>query len=146
MTHNLRASMPTWEGKPLNSYEYMEIQHKSFFNDLLLNKKQEIYNIIKAGEQSLSEPCHNYSDAVDTASQSENFEQLLNSRKLNLSRIQDINNAINAVSNDEYGFCQSCGIEIGVGRLLANPTALLCVDCQSIKEFQQSSPKGLVRL
>jgi DnaK suppressor protein len=38
---------------------------------------------------------------------------------------------------DEYGYCSSCGAEIGLKRLEARPTASLCIDCKTIEEVRE---------
>ena len=37
----------------------------------------------------------------------------------------------------DYGWCERCGIEIGIRRLEARPTADLCVDCKTLNEIKE---------
>ncbi|NOQ14412.1 MAG: RNA polymerase-binding protein DksA, partial [Methyloprofundus sp.] len=39
--------------------------------------------------------------------------------------------------SDDYGYCESCGIEIGVRRLEARPTADQCIDCKTLDEIRE---------
>lgn len=50
------------------------------------------------------------------------------------SAIRDIEVALRRLQNEDYGFCEECGEEIGVARLKARPTATLCVSCQAALE------------
>jgi len=43
---------------------------------------------------------------------------------------------------DDYGWCDSCGVEIGIRRLEARPTATLCIDCKTLDEIKERSYGG----
>lgn len=49
-------------------------------------------------------------------------------------RRNEIEDALRRMDNGDYGTCEECGEEIGLARLMANPTAQLCVHCQSDRE------------
>ena len=49
-------------------------------------------------------------------------------------RLLQINAALKALADDEYGYCRKCGEEIGYGRLKARPEAPFCLVCQSASE------------
>ena len=49
-------------------------------------------------------------------------------------RIRQIKEALEDIQNNEYGICQSCGEDIAVKRLKANPTARHCIDCKAAIE------------
>ncbi|RTZ58597.1 MAG: RNA polymerase-binding protein DksA, partial [Gammaproteobacteria bacterium] len=51
--------------------------------------------------------------------------------------IKKINEALELIEQDEYGYCESCGVEIGVQRLEARPTATLCIDCKTLQEIRE---------
>ena len=42
-----------------------------------------------------------------------------------------------ALDNGDYGYCEVCGVEIGVRRLEARPTATLCIDCKTLDEIKE---------
>ena len=46
------------------------------------------------------------------------------------------------IEEDDYGFCDQCGIDIGVRRLEARPTAELCVDCKTLDEIREKQITG----
>ncbi len=45
--------------------------------------------------------------------------------------------ALKEIESGGYGFCESCGIEIGIRRLEARPTATLCIDCKTLDEIRE---------
>jgi DnaK suppressor protein len=51
--------------------------------------------------------------------------------------IKKIDEAIAKIDAGEYGYCESCGIEIGLKRLEARPTATLCIDCKTLDELRE---------
>ena len=48
-----------------------------------------------------------------------------------------IDEAIASLEGGDYGFCEACGIEIGIRRLEARPTATLCYDCKVLDEIRE---------
>jgi DnaK suppressor protein len=51
--------------------------------------------------------------------------------------IKKIDETIGRIDADEYGYCESCGVEIGLKRLEARPTATLCIDCKTLDELRE---------
>jgi DnaK suppressor protein len=51
--------------------------------------------------------------------------------------IKKIDETIGRIDAGEYGYCDSCGIEIGLKRLEARPTATLCIDCKTLDELRE---------
>jgi DnaK suppressor protein len=51
--------------------------------------------------------------------------------------IKKIDEALMNLDNDEYGYCEACGVEIGIRRLEARPTATLCIDCKTLDEIRE---------
>ncbi len=41
------------------------------------------------------------------------------------------------IDKDDYGYCENCGIEIGLKRLEVRPTATLCIDCKTLDELKE---------
>ena len=54
-----------------------------------------------------------------------------------LDRIKKIDSTLDLLDNHEYGYCESCGVEIGIRRLEARPTASLCIDCKTLEEIKE---------
>lgn len=51
--------------------------------------------------------------------------------------IKKIDETLGKIDADEYGYCESCGVEIGLKRLEARPTATLCIDCKTLDEIRE---------
>ena len=51
--------------------------------------------------------------------------------------IKKIDETIVKIDAGEYGCCESCGVEIGLKRLEARPTATLCIDCKTLDELRE---------
>ncbi|MFA0698803.1 TraR/DksA C4-type zinc finger protein, partial [Vibrio sp. 10N.222.49.C9] len=56
--------------------------------------------------------------------------------------IKKIEKTLNKIEEDEFGFCDSCGVEIGIRRLEARPTADLCIDCKTLAELKEKQMQG----
>ena len=67
----------------------------------------------------------------------EEFSLELRTRDRERKLIKKIEKTINLIKEDDFGFCESCGIEIGIRRLEARPTADLCVDCKTLAEIKE---------
>ena len=79
----------------------------------------------------------NFPDPNDRATQEEEFSLELRTRDRERKLIKKINEAQKRLDDDEYGYCEECGIEIGVERLEARPTAELCFDCKTLEEKRE---------
>lgn len=51
--------------------------------------------------------------------------------------IKKIDETLQLIEDEEYGWCDSCGVEIGIRRLEARPTATLCIDCKTLAEIHE---------
>lgn len=73
-------------------------------------------------------------DDTDFASQlaQQGINIAMHRRKM--ARISELESALRRLSETDYGICEECGDDIGVARLKANPSARLCVHCQSALE------------
>jgi DnaK suppressor protein len=51
--------------------------------------------------------------------------------------IKKIEEMLAKIDSGDYGFCDNCGVEIGLNRLEARPTATLCIDCKTLDEIRE---------
>jgi DnaK suppressor protein len=79
----------------------------------------------------------NFPDPADRASQEEEFSLELRARDRERKLIKKIDKTLQLIEDEEYGWCESCGVEIGVKRLEARPTADMCVDCKTLAEIKE---------
>ncbi|TAL61374.1 MAG: RNA polymerase-binding protein DksA, partial [Legionella sp.] len=84
----------------------------------------------------------NFPDPSDRASQEEEFSIELRTRDRERKLIKKIEDGLERLRNDDFGYCEACGIEIGLKRLEARPTATLCIDCKTLSEIKEKQNQG----
>jgi DnaK suppressor protein len=78
-----------------------------------------------------------FADPSDRASQESDIALELRNRDRERKLIKKIDETIARIDKDDYGYCENCGIEIGLRRLEARPTATLCIDCKTLAEMKE---------
>jgi len=78
----------------------------------------------------------NFPDPNDRASQESEFAMELRTRDRERKLIKKIDESISDLEED-YGYCSHCGVEIGIRRLEARPTATQCIDCKTLNEIRE---------
>jgi DnaK suppressor protein len=73
----------------------------------------------------------------DRATQESEFSLELRTRDRERKLIKKIDEALERIETHEYGYCEACGVEIGIRRLEARPTATLCIDCKTLDEIRE---------
>lgn len=117
--------------------EYMCDRQKEHFRTILNAWKQQLMEEVDRTLHHMQDEAENYPDPNDRASQEENFSLELRARDRERKLIKKIENTIQRIDDDEYGYCDACGIEIGIRRLEARPTATLCIDCKTLEEIRE---------
>lgn len=122
--------------------EYMNEKQLAHFKSILLNWKQNLMEEVDRTVHNLQEEAVNYADPNDRASQEEEFSLELRARDRERKLVKKINQTIERINEDDYGFCDECGIEIGIRRLEARPTATMCIDCKTLAEIKEKQIGG----
>ncbi len=117
--------------------EYMNEKQLQHFKDLLLAWKTELMEEVDRTVSHMQDEASNFPDPADRASQEEEFSLELRTRDRERKLIKKIDKTIEQIDADDYGFCESCGVDIGIRRLEARPTATLCVDCKTLAEIKE---------
>lgn len=117
--------------------EYMNEAMSQHFRDILQNWKRELMEEVDRTVHHMQDEAANFPDPNDRASQESDFTMELRTRDRERKLIKKIDESLNAIDNGEYGYCEQCGIEIGIRRLEARPTATLCIDCKSLDEIRE---------
>ncbi len=117
--------------------EYMSDEQLSHFRKILLSWKQELMEEVDRTVHHMKEDASNFADPSDRATQEEEFSLELRTRDRERKLIKKIDKTIDRIEKDDYGFCDSCGVEIGIRRLEARPTATLCIDCKTLAEIKE---------
>lgn len=128
--------------EPAPGEEYMNEQQLAHFRQLLLDWKQDLMEEVDRTVRHLQEDANNYADPADRATQEEGFSLELRTRDRERKLLKKINETIDKIDDDDYGFCEACGVEIGIRRLEARPTATLCVDCKTLAELKEKQLGG----
>ena len=117
--------------------EYMNEKQVAHFRAILLAWKKELMEEVDRTLSYMQDEAANFPDPNDRASQESDFTMELRTRDRERKLIKKIDEAINTLDEEEYGYCESCGIEIGIRRLEARPTATLCIDCKTLDEIRE---------
>ena len=78
-----------------------------------------------------------FADPNDRATQESDMGLELRNRDRERKLIKKINEMLAKIDAGEYGYCEKCGVEIGLNRLEARPTATLCIDCKTLDEIRE---------
>ena len=122
--------------------EYMNDKQKEHFKALLLAWKKELMEEVDRTVTHMKDAASNFPDPADRASQEEEFSLELRTRDRERKLIKKIDSTLELLETDDYGYCEACGVEIGVRRLEARPTATLCVDCKTLDEIKEKQTMG----
>jgi DnaK suppressor protein len=117
--------------------EYMGAEQLQHFKNLLLAWKTELMEEVVRTVSHMQDEASNFPDPADRASQEEEFSLELRTRDRERKLIKKIDKTIEHIDADDYGFCDSCGVDIGIRRLEARPTATQCVDCKTLAEIKE---------
>ncbi|MBE0482502.1 MAG: RNA polymerase-binding protein DksA [Bacterioplanes sp.] len=117
--------------------EYMSDAQLEHFASILRNWKQELMEEVDRTKEHMQTELNNYADPNDRASQEEEFNLELRTRDRERKLIKKIEKTLDIIDKGDYGYCVACGIEIGVRRLEARPTADLCIDCKTLAEIKE---------
>lgn len=117
--------------------EYMNDKQKDHFRKILLNWRDELMQEVDRTVHHMQDEAANPPDPADRATLEEEFSLELRTRDRERRLIKKIDSTIELIANDDYGYCDSCGVEIGIRRLEARPTANKCIDCKTLDEIKE---------
>jgi DnaK suppressor protein len=117
--------------------EYMNDEQIAHFRDILLTWKRELMEEVDRTVHHMQDDAANFPDPNDRATQESEFSMELRARDRERKLIKKIDESIRNLDNDEFGYCEACGVEIGIRRLEARPTATLCIDCKILDEIRE---------
>ena len=123
--------------EPAKDEEYMSTQQMEHFRAILLQWKQSLMEEVDRTVGHMKSDATNFPDPNDRATQEEEFSLELRTRDRERKLIKKIDESITKIDEDEYGFCDSCGVEIGIRRLEARPTANMCIECKTLEEIRE---------
>ncbi|MGB5395932.1 MAG: RNA polymerase-binding protein DksA [Gammaproteobacteria bacterium] len=122
--------------------EYMSDAQLAHFTEMLKAWKIDLMAEVDRTVGHMKDEAANFPDPADRATQEEEFSLELRARDRERKLIKKINESLDAINSGEYGYCETCGIEIGLKRLEARPTATQCIDCKSMDEIKEKQTRG----
>jgi len=134
---------------PEQSYKsvapYKPKKGEAYMNPKQLDHFRQIMNEIKAGlgkdidrtVHTMQDEATVFADPNDRATQESDMGLELRNRDRERKLIKKINEMLAKIDSGEYGYCENCGVEIGLDRLEARPTATLCIDCKTLDEIRE---------
>ena len=120
----------------------MSESQRNHFRSILKAWRQELMEEVDRTVNHMQDEAANFPDPADRASQEEEFSIELRTRDRERKLIKKIDKTLVRVDDNDYGFCDQCGVDIGVRRLEARPTANLCVDCKTLDEIKEKQITG----
>ena len=140
MTENVKAHASPFSFTPYQEKEgeeYMNEVQLEHFSGILHNWKKELMHEVDRTVVHMKDEAANFPDPNDRATQESEFSLELRTRDRERRLIKKIDDALKDIESGDYGYCETCGIEIGIRRLEARPTATLCIDCKTLDEIRE---------
>ena len=122
--------------------EYMNDAQLEHFTTILSAWRKHLMKEVDRTVDHMKDDSANLPDPVDRASQEEEFNFELKTRDRERKLIKKIEESIETIKAGDYGYCEGCGVEIGIKRLEARPTATLCIDCKTLQEIKEKQIRG----
>ena len=121
---------------------YMNVKQKKHFLDILVSWREQLQIEQDRTADKIQKNVSHFPDESDRATHEEEFTLELRTRERERKLLSKIKESIDDLNSDDYGYCASCGIEIGIRRLEARPTATRCIDCKTIEEIHERQQYG----
>ena len=128
--------------KPKKGEDYMSEGQIEHFTEILDAWKSELMSEVDRTVDHMKDEAANFPDPADRATQEEEFSLELRTRDRERKLIKKIDDTMGLMSSGEYGYCDTCGVEIGLRRMEARPTATQCIDCKSLDEIKEKQTRG----
>jgi DnaK suppressor protein len=123
--------------KPKRGEAYMNEKQEAHFKAILEAWKTSLIDEVGRTVHHMQDEAANFPDPNDRASQETEFSIELRTRDRERKLIKKIDETLDKLADHEYGYCETCGVEIGIARLEARPTANQCIDCKTLEEIRE---------
>ncbi len=117
--------------------DYMNKAQVEHFRELLNEWKSVLMEEVDRTVHHMQDEAANFPDPNDRATQESEFTMELRARDRERKLIKKIDESLNHLESEDFGYCEKCGVEIGVRRLEARPTATMCIDCKTLEEIRE---------
>jgi DnaK suppressor protein len=132
---SLRKQFPPYA--PKKGEAYMSERQRAHFREMLGALREELSADIERTVHQMQDDQTVFADPNDRASQESDMALELRNRDRERKLIKKIDETMGRIDGEDYGYCESCGAEIGLKRLEARPTATLCIDCKTLDEMRE---------
>ena len=122
--------------------EYMNEHQNAHFKKILQAWYNQIAEEANRTVAHMQDEASNFPDPADRATQEEEFSLELRTRDRERKLMKKIESTLKKLETEDFGYCDSCGVEIGIRRLEARPTADLCIDCKTLAEVREKQMGG----
>jgi len=122
---------------PKPGEEFMNSEQLAHFRAILEALKNQLMGGIERTVHTMQDEATVFADPNDRASQETDIAIELRNRDRERKLIKKIEETIDRIESGDYGYCTACGVEIGIKRLEARPTATLCIDCKTLEEVRE---------
>ena len=142
----IAGTIPTAEGGQFKTFvpyeasadeEYMNPEQTEHFRAILLDWKVNLMQEVDRTVGHMKSDATNFPDPNDRATQEEEFSLELRTRDRERKLIKKIDESLTKLDEEDYGYCDGCGVEIGIRRLEARPTANMCIECKTLEEIRE---------
>lgn len=121
----------------MKRFNHLKIKELKELKNKMLMDKERIINTLNVNSAQYKIENEDRSDTVDLAASEFNNSHMLRMRNRELFYVKKIDNSLSKITAEEYGDCEDCGEEISYSRLMARPTADLCINCKEASEFDE---------
>ncbi|MCB1785247.1 MAG: RNA polymerase-binding protein DksA [Chromatiaceae bacterium] len=116
---------------------YMNPAQEAHFQAILQAWRRELMEEVDRTVDHMKVDSGQHPDPNDRASQESDMDMELRTRERERRLLGKIEKTLKKIDEHEYGYCVQCGVEIGIRRLEARPTADLCIDCKTKQEAHE---------
>ncbi|HIM35864.1 MAG TPA: RNA polymerase-binding protein DksA [Pseudomonadales bacterium] len=127
---------------PANNEPYMSNIQLKHFHQILMQWREDLMGEVGRTMILMQDEATNFPDPTDRAAQEEEFSIELKTRDRERKLIKKIDQTLERIEIEDYGYCDTCGVEVGLRRLEARPTANQCIDCKSRDELRERQLHG----
>ena len=119
------------------SENYMSSAQLAYFRQVLQDWRQSLLVEVNRTVNHMQDESTAFPDPSDRATQEEEFSIELRTRDRERKLLRKIDESLAQIDSGDYGYCETCGVQIGLPRMLARPTAALCIDCKTVEEMRE---------
>ena len=112
---------------------------------LLLEEKAALLENFREKTGNQNKLQNDIGDAIDSSVEEQDRELDLLLQDRDQARLKGIENALQRMASDDFGYCDECGENISKKRLMAVPLTNMCINCQSIEERNRLTQNAFSR-